>query len=299
MSNKTIWHLLMYSGRYHKTLQNNVRNLFSHQEVNYCALHNFPLSKACFHPGKSCTPDICKKCIKCNCLINDCLASNSKNHFKSKRFLWKVICLPEDRRFRKPICVSKWPWFSGLRCRNQRRFQYRVWWLKARPLLICPRFIIHPQGISSHDALHVFSRNLYPKRSQKFLRYFQNYAANYQDIISFVQSEAPLCRSVFYKQNDDGIFLGALSHFLLNDDILNRQLGFASMYDHVYSRLTNMELPIAATKNAYFLHDALLNCNLPSAPTAHFFERGVQNIIFKGKKLHQVDEQFKYSLVET
>ena len=158
-----------------------------------------------------------------------------------------------------------------------------------------------PLHVLLNNTLNVFKRNSQPHNlSQKYLRYFQNFAAsNPGDVVSFIQPEALICPSVFFKQLDDGSFLGALPYFLLNDNVFNNRLAFASFYDHVYSRITNMELPVAANiKYCYFLTDVLLNSNLHTTVTSRFFKRGIQNVVIAGQKLNFISNTFNYSLVD-
>ena len=134
------------------------------------------------------------------------------------------------------------------------------------------------------------------------MRFFQNFSAsNPNDVVSLLQAEALLAPSIFYKQFDDGSFCGALPYFMMNDDVFNNKLNFASFYDHLVARITNLELPVSSNiKYLFLLTDVLLNISLHKTVSTKFFKRGVQNIEIRGQKMECLDiNNFKYSLVDS
>ena len=160
-----------------------------------------------------------------------------------------------------------------------------------------------PLHILFKKALPIFKRSAGKPDtlSKKFLRFFQNFvASNPGEVVSFLQVESLLCPSVFYYQLREGSFVGALPYFLYNKTRLNSQLMFASLYEHIFARITNMELPVAGNvKYLYMLTDALLNVNLHQTVTSNFFKRGVQNIEIAGQKMNSFTESMNYTLTDS
>ena len=313
------WQLLLYLANYQNLLLSEARNLFfSCQDSIFCSEHKLPLSVDCFPEGKLCYLENCSKSIKWSCPKVDCFASCCRTHFKTLSRL-------SDKQFilSRELPVQSQPPSPQMSVSSEsdseygdEEFTFEFEGLTETGLfhepLLESEASVHlptvenansnvPLHVLLNDTLTVFKRNCQPHNlSQKFLRYFQNFAAcNPEDVVSFLQPEALLCPSVFYKQLDDGSFLGALPYFLLNDAVFNKKLEFASFYDHVYSRITNMELPVAANiKYCYFLTDVLLNSNLHSTVTNHFFKRGIQNVVIAGQKLHFISSSFSFCLVD-
>ena len=80
-------------------------------------------------------------------------------------------------------------------------------------------------------------------------RLFQKLAASQpQHTASLIQPESLLCPSLYINQNDDGPFGGAIPCFLHGDCVANGKLGYASFYDHVFSRIDNLELTVSGNK---------------------------------------------------
>ena len=137
--------------------------------------------------------------------------------------------------------------------------------------------------------------------SKKYLRFFQNFAAaNQGDVLSLIQTESLFCPSVFFNQESDGAFTGALPYFLYDDEQKNNHYGFASFHQHVLTRVNNIELPVSCnSKYLFYLTDVLLNVSLQSSFTSDFFKRGVHNIEIKGKQLHSLPQSINFSLLDS
>ena len=145
-----------------------------------------------------------------------------------------------------------------------------------------------PIHLFFNDGLQVFRRlKKEPKIAKLLQRFLQNFAASQPDhTVSLIQPSALLCPSLFLIQNKDGSFGGAIPYFLYGDNTANAKLGFASFYEHVYSRITNIDIGASGNvKYLYFLIDALLNLHLHNSVTKNYFQRGIQNIEIKGEKL--------------
>ena len=146
-----------------------------------------------------------------------------------------------------------------------------------------------PIHILFDNTLHIFKRYKSPMSlSKRFLRFFPKLCcSNPKDVISFLQTTVRVC---FYKKNSDGSFAGGFPYFFYNENYFNGQFNFASFYDHLFARLTNLELPVAANvKYLYLLTDKLLNVNLKSTLTSNFFKRGIQNIQICGEPLSNAE----------
>ena len=117
--------------------------------------------------------------------------------------------------------------------------------------------------------------------------------------MSLLQAEALLCSSLFYQQQKDGSFNGALPYFLLGDEKNNGLFGFAGFHQHALARINSLELPVSANVNyLFFLTDVLLSVSLHKTTTNNF-KRGIQNIEVRGKKLHSMPEGVGFSLVDS
>ena len=136
---------------------------------------------------------------------------------------------------------------------------------------------------------------------KKYLRFFQNFAAaNPGDVLSLIQTESLFCPSVFFHQESDGAFIGALPYFLYDSEKSNNHYGFASFHQHVLARVNNIELPVSCnSKYLFYLTDVLLNVSLQSSFTSDFFKRGVHNIEVKGKQLHSLPQSVNFSLLDS
>ena len=259
---KRTWQLLVYLGRYQDILVDKVRNLFfSCQDSIFCSEHKLPLSVDCFPDGKRCSVGNCSKKIKWSCPKNECFASCCSSHFKS-------LSRQQAKQYitsREPPSFESQPQSSDVSSSSDSEsnlddadFDYEFEGLTETGLCNQPMLesesshhlptvedSVHsvPLHVLLNNTLNVFKRPSQPLNlSQKHLRYFQNFAAsNPGDVVSFMQPEALFCPSVFFKQLDDGCFLGALPFFCLIMEF--------STIDWPLLRFTTMCIPVSLTWN--------------------------------------------------
>ena len=317
---KSSWTLLLYFNNY-TTLLNDLSTspFFTTQNTFVCGVHQLPLSTDIRDTKYSCSFKGCNRRSRWRCPKDLCSSSCCLKHFKefgqsennvflnpateSNRCSSETSKDDNDTDNASSISDNDELFFNGITETG----------LNLEPSLNTEATNeVHclqdtsdniPLHVLLNQTLQLFKRTRKPETlSKKYLRLFQNFAAaNPGDIVSLLQVEALLCPSVFFNQNNDGSFNGALPYFLYNSEIYNDRYRFASLYDHVYARLTNLELPVAANIiYTHFLTDSLLNANLHSTVTTKFFKRGVQNISIEGRTLESsTSNNIKFSLIDS
>ena len=318
------WKVLLFFSAYQNELTENAKSLFfSNQDSIYCRDHNKPLSVDHVASVYICSIPKCKRKAKWRCPLDHCVSCCCETHFKeSKESLERTYIEPIESNddnvldFNLPFDTES----SQMSSESEKSDEdYEFYGLNETGLFHQPLIETEstpyetlvaenchetvPLHVMLNQALLVFKRAQKPKSlSRNFLRFFQNFSAsNPEDVVSLLQAEALLAPSIFYKQFDDGSFCGALPYFLLNDDIFNHKMNFASFYDHLVARITNLELPVSSNiKYLYFLTDVLLNISLHKTVSTKFFKRGVQNIEIRGQKMESLDmKNFKHNLVDS
>ena len=170
------------------------------------------------------------------------------------------------------------------------------------PIVQEPEHSHAPFHLLLNGILGAFKRPQSPLQlSKKYLRFFQNLVACHPgQVVSLLQAEAMMSPSVFYHQQKDGSFTGAMPYFLLGDDKDNSTYGFHGFYQHAIARVTNLELSVSSNINyLFFLTDVLLNISLQKTLTQEFFKRGVHNIEIRGNKLQSPPSSIGFSLVDS
>ena len=318
------WKILLFLSAYQDELTKDAKTLFfSGQDSIYCEEHDKPLSVDYVASAYKCSIEKCKRKAKWRCPVDFCFSCCCEAHFKEfKQSLERRYIVPIEPNyddvpdFSFPLDTDSTQMTSESE-NSEEEYEYHglnETGLFHEPLLEtestpyqtlvaenCHEAV--PLHVLLNQALQVFKRAQKPKSlSRKFLRFFQNFSAsNPNDVVSLLQAEALLAPSIFYKQFDDGSFCGALPYFMMNDDIFNNKLNFASFYDHLVARITNLELPVSSNiKYLFFLTDVLLNISLHKTVSTKFFKRGVQNIEIRGQKMECLNiNSFKYSLVDS
>ena len=99
--------------------------------------------------------------------------------------------------------------------------------------------------------------------------------------VPLLYPEALLFPSIFWKQQEDGSFPGALPSCLLQSDELNTKLGFATVSKHLWNRLTNGSL-LTSTSTGYasFAFDIKMNQELNRSHSNFIvFKRGFEDYL--------------------
>jgi len=315
------WTALLFLADYRDELLKDAKNLFfTCQDAVFCRIHDKPFSVDHVASKFTCSVTDCRRKAKWRCPIDQCNCCCCDSHFKNfMNSLERQYIDLKDEQFHRVDFVSdnEGSLVSSDSEYTEEEFEFHglnETGLFHEPLIeteSTPHETLVTEETSNLVPLHVllnqtlqvFQRAQKPKTlSKKFLRFFQNFSAsNPQDVVSLIQAEAVLTPSIFYKQFDDGSFCGALPYFLMNDDIFNNKLNFASFYDHLVARVTNLDLPVSSNiKYLYFLTDVMLNISLHNTVSTKFFKRGIQNIEIRGQKMEFMDNKsFKYNLVDS
>ena len=147
-----------------------------------------------------------------------------------------------------------------------------------------------PLHILLNGECSVFKRIKHPQvTGKRFKRFFQNFvSATPGKSFPFLQPEGALFPSIFYKQLDDGSYLGALPFFLYDDRAHNSNYGYDGVHEHTLVRLKDHSL-LTSTTLAYLMYsfDTILNLSLTKHHSNEFFKRGLQNITIGNEKPHQ------------
>ena len=315
------WTVLLYFAEYKHLLNDvNTSPFFSTQSSVFCNDHQLPLSIDIKETIYVCTYNECKRKSRWRCPLSSCSASCCLKHFKEfsecPTPVYLSSCVVNVNEETHDLQLDSSDCNSDTVNSDNEDFIFNGITETGHfcePALYTETSAHMPQLENIHESvpLHVllnqtlqlFKRTKKPENlSRQFLRIFQNFAAsNPGDVVSLLQVEALLSPSVFYNQLEDGSFSGALPYYLFQSGNFNDRFGYASLYDHVYSRLTNLELPVAANiVYLHFLTDCLLNSNLHNTVTTQFFKRGLQNISIAGQTFESSSfSNMKFSLIDS
>ena len=139
-----------------------------------------------------------------------------------------------------------------------------------------------PLHVLLNGFCHVKQSVQYPyKPGRKFSRFFQNVAAKFHaSSVPLFQPEGNLFPSIFWKQNNDGAFVGAIPFHLLDNRTNNKRFGFHGLEEHMHLRVKGHSLLTSSSSNyVNFAFDCVLNLKLHKHHTDELFKRGVQNLI--------------------
>ena len=110
-------------------------------------------------------------------------------------------------------------------------------------------------------------------------RFLENIAAASNMSLPLIQPEALLFPSIFWKENSDGSFPGAIPASLYNGEKYNRQMGFAGMEEMLKTRLKDGNL-LTSTTPTYiqFVFDCFMNQQLCGQDVRVVLNRGWQEL---------------------
>ena len=318
------WNCLVYIADYRNLVCLSDCSFFSRQTKIMCNEHLLPLSTDFNNTTFNCSVEQCRRRSKWRCPKHDCSCCCCSFHFRifdssnEKYFIHssqQSFNMSSDSESDLSCFLNENVCANTCEDNNEEFFEFGLSetgylndpTLQSESTLLLPKHEIKNNNVPIHvllnQTLQILKRVKNPKPlSKRFLRFFQNFAAsNPTDVVSFLQVEALMSPSLFYKQLSDGSFPGALPYFLYNEQAFNDKLNYASFYDHFHSRMTNLELAASGNINySYMLIDSLLNLNLNHSLTLNFFKRGIQNIEIKGIPLQQQDgPSRKYSLTDS
>ena len=140
---------------------------------------------------------------------------------------------------------------------------------------------IFPTKVLLNNYLNILQRTKVPLWTNNSHKHFlQNIVARIpHKSVPLLYPEALLFPSIFWRQESDGASVGALPSFLLQSDSLNQQLGFASVTDHLWTRLANGSLQTSSNINyASFAFDIKMNQELNKSHSNYIvFKRGFED----------------------
>ena len=318
------WNCLVYVADYRNIVSLSDCSFFTRQTKIICNDHSLPLSTDFNNTTFKCSVERCRRRSKWRCPKKDCNCCCCSFHFKifaeetENYFLQPSqnnFSLDSEPDSDSSCILSENVSENSFKDATEEFTEFGLTetgflnepTLLSESTLLLPKLETKDNNIPIHvllnQTLQILKRVTNPKPiSKRFLRFFQNFAAsNPKDVVSFLQVEALLAPSLFYKQLSDGSFPGALPYFFYQDQTFNSKMDFASFYDHFLSRITNLELAASGNINySFMLIDSLLNLNLNSCLTSNFFKRGIQNIEIRGIPLQQKNGPArKYSLTDS
>ena len=318
------WNCLVYVADYRNLVSLSDCSFFTRQTKIICNNHRLPLSTDFNDTTFNCSVERCRRRSKWRCPKKDCNCCCCSFHFRifdgetDNYFLHsseQSISLCSDSDSDTSCIITENVSENAFMDTSEEFLEFGLTetgflnepTLLSESTLLLPKPETKDNNVPIHvllnQTLQILKRVKNPKPlSKRFLRFFQNFAAsNPTDVVSFLQVEALLSPSLFYKQLPDGSFPGALPYFLYHEQTFTAKMNYASFYDHFLSRLTNLELAASGNINySYMLIDSLLNLNLNHCFTPNFFKRGIQNIEIKGIPLQQKDgPSRKYSLTDS
>ena len=137
-------------------------------------------------------------------------------------------------------------------------------------------------------SMHALLNNISPllqrrepvQATKQLKRFFQRFLCLHpSSSCSLVQMEALLFPSIFFYQQDDGSFPGAIPFFLYGDEKACNSFGFQSLLQHFTTRITDPTLLTSSnSKYLQYAADALLNLSLRGQHTHDYVKRGIQSI---------------------
>ena len=140
-----------------------------------------------------------------------------------------------------------------------------------------------PTKILLNNYLHVLKRSKVPIWTTNAHKHFlQSIVSKIPNTsVPLLYPEALLFPSIFWKQDEHGTSLGALPSFLLQSDKQNITAGFATVSDHLWSRLTNGSLLTSTNLNyASLAFDLKMNADMNNAHSTYVvFKRGYEDLL--------------------
>ena len=132
-----------------------------------------------------------------------------------------------------------------------------------------------------NNYLHVLQRTKVPIwNTNSHKNFIQSIVAKVPNSsISLLYPEAVLFPSIFWKQDECGTCIGALPSVLLQSDSLNLKFNFASVSDHLWSRLTNGALQTSTNLSyASLAFDLKMNAEMNKNHSSYVvFKRGFED----------------------
>ena len=122
--------------------------------------------------------------------------------------------------------------------------------------------------------------------SRRLKRFFQRFLCLHpSSSTSLIQIESLVFPSIFFHQQYDGSFPGAIPFFLYSDENDCRTFGYQSLLQHFQTRLSDPTLLTSSNaKYIQFAADTLLNLNLKGKHTQDYIKRGIQSIELDQKR---------------
>ena len=149
--------------------------------------------------------------------------------------------------------------------------------------------------------LTVMNRPKHPTNSSKFKRLLQTLASLFPTCsISLLYLEAMLFPSIFYHQNNDGSFPGALPCFLFGSKGQCNNFGFEDLLSHFRVRLTDLTL-LTSTSVQYsqFAIDCMINMALGKQHSQAFFRKGLQSLRIGSDKTQLFTRDFSFHTIDS
>ena len=129
--------------------------------------------------------------------------------------------------------------------------------------------------------LAVLIRPKHPASSAlKFKRLLQCMAAKYPSCsVSLLYLEALLFPAIFYHQNKDGSFPGAIPYFLYTTKKQCQEFGFEELMNHFKTRLSDLSLLTSSSvQYIQYVVDCMINLALGKQHSLVFFRKGLQSL---------------------
>ena len=119
--------------------------------------------------------------------------------------------------------------------------------------------------------------------------------------VPLIYPEALLFPTIFWKQENDSTFVGAPPSFLLQSGSLNQKLGFATVSNHLWTRLTNGALMTSTSLNyASLAFDLKMNAEMNKAHSTYvIFKRGFENVLGDDDSLKLPNTALKWDGLES
>ena len=150
--------------------------------------------------------------------------------------------------------------------------------------------------------LAVLNRPKHPISScSRFKRLLQSIASKFPTCsISLLYLEAMLFPSIFYHQNEDGSFPGALPYFLFGTKSQCNSFCFEDLLSHFRTRLTDSTL-LTSTSVSYiqFAIDCMINLALGKQHSQVFFRKGLQSLRLGSEKTQLFARDFNFHSIDS
>ena len=161
----------------------------------------------------------------------------------------------------------------------------------------------YPTKVLLNNYLHVLRRAKVPIwTSNSHKNFLQGIVAkNPNTSVPLLFPEALLFPSIFWKHHDDGTAIGALPSFLLQSDDINKKIGFGSVSDHLWCRLTNGSLLTSSNLHyASLAFDIKMNTEMNKAHSTYvLFRRGFEDSLGDDETLQMPNTAIKWDGIES